>query len=82
MWELPAQRLSTYSYHLIQDFTDPGSALKYDEPPDDLTEEPFDAPNQSSFFRLALGRSVAAAENRANEAESILGCIVSHLNNY
>ena len=92
MLELQAQRPPTHSSnHPNHDFDDPGPSqtpyehgitLENDELLDELIDEPFDAPNPSGSFREALGRSVAAAESRAKEAESLFGSIASQLDNH
>ncbi|CAD6501614.1 BgTH12-01864 [Blumeria graminis f. sp. triticale] len=92
MLELQAQRPTTHPFnHPNQGLDNPsprktpyehGITLEYDELPDEPIDDPFDAPNPSSSFREALGRSVAAAESRAKEAESLFGSIASHLDNH
>ncbi|CAD6506555.1 BgTH12-07782, partial [Blumeria graminis f. sp. triticale] len=90
--ELQAQRPPTYpSYHPNQDLDNSGPSqtpyehgitLQHDELPEEPTDDPFDAPNPSGSLREALGRSVAAAEIRAKEAESLFGSIASQLDNH
>ncbi|CAD6503561.1 BgTH12-03221 [Blumeria graminis f. sp. triticale] len=92
MLELQAQRPPTHpSNHPNQDLDNPGPSqtpyehgitLEYDELPDEPIDDPFDAPNPSGSFREVLGRSVAAAESRAKEAESLFSSIASQLDNH